>query len=1825
MRPITPRHQTFIRFSFAIALMFTCGLSAFAQGDTSQYDRGTPPQQAAGVSSFGSYISTDLGVVNLSNGALSIKLPLGQVGGRGFWAPISLNYGSKLWSASKGEVFVPEPPEGGPGNQESVAFAVYDDPANASDFYSRVMPGWTIGGAPTLKARGLGTAPFRNIACGGTNFSRILVKLTLVLPDKGEIQLRDDQTDGEPLPGQSDSDGCRTMDGYRGRRWHATDGSGVIFISDNDNGVVRGELAGTAILPDGTRYRFDASNPSFSRSAYLNRLALCSSITDRNGNKITITYPTTSKAVFTDQLGRQAWWEFNAMLDGTRWALVVRLPGVNGQDVYYKVKSAPMNQNYRSDINPTLPVYNGVNDPLGLGYTPIGPYTSLFPASYGSGAERIDDKLVVTELVLPDGRSLRFRYNQFGEVAEVEMPTGGKMQYDYAYINTLPSGNSLPLEVFAHGQFVGNSNVQAIDRAVTTGRLYPDGSTHETTWTYIYNATTVDGVTTGSTEVQARRAAGNVLLSRQKHYFLGAKRYLNPNGGDYTGTGYALWSTGLEWRSETLTDTGAVLNATEQDWTQRTPVVWAEYAQEQPANGNRVNQRRNYLDTGAFAKTEIFYDNVNNARANNVAETREYDFDQTQKRRTVTGYLMTNPDNGNINYSADDIFLLRLPTRQSIYEGDVEKARTVYQYDKYVNDGNNEGLTDYGPSVTGHDAAYGPGRTTRGNVTAVGRWLDTDGSTLFTYSRYDTLGNVISVKDPGGNVSTISYADNFGAGDNPESGAEGAFGPTFALPTLITSPPPNPGGQRHTAKSQYDFSAGLLTGFKDRNGVITKTEYNDPFNRPTKVINAKGVTGVEAQTVMYYAPQSNPYGVTLEKNDVLTATDLDTSGDGILRSWTVTDGFGRTIESWTRDPQGDVKVATVYDALSRVSKTSNPHRDGETPVYTTTTYDLAGRVTAVTTPDGAVASTTYNGAQVTVTDQAGKQLRSETDAFGRLIKVIEAPGVLNYETFYSYDALGNLLLVKQGLQRRNFDHDSFSRLTRATNPESGPVEYFYDKNGNLKEKADARGVRTKMNYDALNRVVSKTYEGTTPEGTAAANATPQVNFYYDDYSLLSNGAPKWPGTPSKGRLIGVTYGGGSEGTYYKYRADGRIVTNHQRQGTTNYVTAYTYNRAGAVTREDRGGSQARRRNSMSYDEAGRLSVMGTSVYPFTGGNTLVSDISYTPFGALQSEKYGNGLIHSMGYNNRLQPTEIRLGSPENPESVFTIYNIFGTAQNVNGQDAEITPAQNNGNIARIKYSVSGTIQYTQTFQYDQLNRIRYAVEHDYGVYNDASRAWYQTCDYDLYGNRGINVENTSDNVDEGNTALKLADFSEANNRITRAGFVYDLAGNLKDEPGKSNFYDAENRIVTATVAGGAVSQYFYDGNGYRVRKVVGGVATRFEYDAGGKLITEWNEASGALIKEYFYNGGELLATTKLGATDEYEYATADHLGSPRAWTDDSGNLVARHDYLPFGKELFAGYGTRTTDRGYASNTQADGQRKQFEGAVRDPETGLDLMGARYYASAQGRFTSADPLLASGQPSNPQSWNRYSFVLNRPLNLIDPSGMKSVLPTFMSPEWCELAGSCSGEEQQPIPLPSTSPSTSPSTPPPTPTQDEIGKAINKIPLGGYFYVTTPEMRKVLSAFYIAEFQAAYQSHTEQYIAEQLGNTSPVSVIETNSKSTTDKPATLKAEVGKDGPKGGLEVPLGAEKTKGSQVATVSGVRKDPTAMQLEASMNLRGTFIANFAGHPILGGGSPMTVIEKRTGHRSREPLSAGTARKLLDETSFRARRSAERVFNTAVR
>lgn len=126
----------------------------------------------------------------------------------------------------------------------------------------------------------------------------------------------------------------------------------------------------------------------------------------------------------------------------------------------------------------------------------------------------------------------------------------------------------------------------------------------------------------------------------------------------------------------------------------------------------------------------------------------------------------------------------------------------------------------------------------------------------------------------------------------------------------------------------------------------------------------------------------------------------------------------------------------------------------------------------------------------------------------------------------------------------------------------------------------------------------------------------------------------------------------------------------------------------------------------------------------------------------------------------------------------------------------------------------------------------------------------------------------------------------------------------------------------------------------------------------------------------------------MAQTPQVSYLTADHLGSPRVITDQNGAVTTRKDYAAFGDETFTAQ--RTSNLKYDSSET----RKGYTGYEKDGESGLDFAQARYYNSIHGRFTSIDPLTASATIKNPQTFNRYSYVLNSPYKFGDPLGLIS---------------------------------------------------------------------------------------------------------------------------------------------------------------------------------------------------------------------------------------
>jgi RHS repeat-associated protein len=398
------------------------------------------------------------------------------------------------------------------------------------------------------------------------------------------------------------------------------------------------------------------------------------------------------------------------------------------------------------------------------------------------------------------------------------------------------------------------------------------------------------------------------------------------------------------------------------------------------------------------------------------------------------------------------------------------------------------------------------------------------------------------------------------------------------------------------------------------------------------------------------------------------------------------------------------------------------------------------------------------------------------------------------------------------------------------------------------------------------------------------------------------------------------------------------------------------------------GASDRRNVTYTLDSASRLSSLTSSATSYAPAAS-VSSIGYASHNGLKTETYSNSLIHAVSYNNRLQSTEIKLGTSGNPTSVLDLTDNYGTTNN-------------NGNVQSIGYS-GGGLSYTQGFGYDALNRLTTSSE--------SGSSWSQTNAYDRYGNRWIDLG-------AGNQSLY---FTTGNNRITSSGYGYDSAGNLTNDGVHAYTFDAENKISKVDT----VSAYVYDGEGQRVRKLVG-ENTRFIYGIGGQLVAEYDGSSGNLKKEYVSSG--LTIEPSAVNSNGTQYATADHLGSPRVITNSSASVVSRHDYMPFGEELGAGIGGRTTGMGFSNN--GDDNRKKFTSKERDNETGLDYFLARYHSSTQGRFTSPDEfrggpdelyILGSGDQekqalpyadiTNPQSLNKYTYCYNNPLCFTDPDG------------------------------------------------------------------------------------------------------------------------------------------------------------------------------------------------------------------------------------------
>jgi RHS repeat-associated protein len=1511
-----------------------------------------------GFQEANSYASNGINAVNLSNGNMLLNFPIASLPAGPGTSPgyqINLQYNSKLWDSEQTSHDNGTPDETGNDNYQTTALVPSD------------TGGWQLNSQYLLRVtnRSNVIAPDPCWLNDPVEHIAFRWKVEMAMPD-GSIKQFHPETAHSYFVGMG-------TDGYAN-----IDPNGKIYMAAKEidqytHLCVVNEYFGQAttagmnyVTMDGSHLRLfipyapSVYTPLRSWTLYFPNGTVVQNappentdvfqrITDRNGNYIEVI---ANKII--DQVGRY----IELITDTGTGEWIIRVKGVRGEAVDTRIKWTDrwVNKAYTLTRDPRAPYPHTVN--ISQAFSVVEKIT--FPTQLGDQSmtfEYYGDATQPSENDYTEG---------WGEMKEITLPTGAKNTFEYNQDDDIASG--------------------ILERYATRKNLdyheqYDGASTGKTeSWLY-YVSRLANGVVNPS-----GASSGDVL-------------FYNPNTSH--------WDSGIAYKS--INSDGSIV---ERLWAYNLPYSIPETQPTTPGRFAGVGSANAYVK----AEFTTLPDLTGGVTASSPTAIKEYKYDKNGNVLEIKEYDWVNyssvPHNGNqVSGLPSSGLTLKRRTLNTYYNQAADADSTTanqYSYHdpsspKLKNVIKSTEVRDGGNAVKARKEFYYDDPNTTGNLTETRTWDSTKGSvsdplttgpsgnsvsTTTTY--YYPYGAPKVITDANGVQTKITYGNVSGPNgtvtDLYPTQTESAYGTSI----------------QRTSTAEYDFYTGLVTTSTDAdNQVSTVTEY-DTLGRPTKVKTAAG-TPLESWVRTEYND--------LERR-VIVRADLETVGDGKKVVVQHYDELGRvrltrTLEDAAAEDPADetdgIKVQTRFtndDGLhpqtsnGSYSLTSNPYRAAtssaaaaeETMGWTVGYSTKTGLTSTVKTfagvslpaPWGSNAATTgtitteRDANSATVTDQAGKLRRSITNALGHLVRADEpndsnqlgSVTSPNQPTSYGYDTLDNLTTVTQtdggNTQTRTFNYSSLARLLSASSPESGTTSYVYDNNGNVMQKTDARSVITAYTYDALSRPTQRTYSG------ESGYTTPAVTYTYDNL------------TNAKGKLTKVVTGSVSSPfsvtEYQAFDVLGRITQSRQTtDGTAYEPMTYTYSLSGALIEEKYPSGRVVKN---ILDDNGDLSMVQSKKNSNAGYWNYAENFTYNPAGAITSVQLGNGHWESTKFNSRLQPTQIALG-------------LTGGATNLLKLDYSYGTTQNSGNIQSQTITVpaaGGANGFTavQSYALDSLNRLKDATE-----MVGSTQSWRQSFLYDRYGNRTFDETNTTTLTKlcgGASPAMCAADrkvenpaIQKSDNRIktdqdgdTVADYTFNTVGSMtKDPTGMTFIYDGENKQVEAKNASSVtIGQYWYDGDGKRVKKYVPatGEITIFVYDAAGKLVAEYS--------------------TVPAEAPEVAYTTSDNLGSPRINTGAYGHIIARHDYHPFGEEIDAAASPQRTE---VLRYTTDEIRKKFTGYERDGETGLDFAQARYYQNVQGRFQSPDPLLSSTNPDLPQTWNRYSYVVNNPIILMDPTG------------------------------------------------------------------------------------------------------------------------------------------------------------------------------------------------------------------------------------------
>jgi RHS repeat-associated protein len=865
----------------------------------------------------------------------------------------------------------------------------------------------------------------------------------------------------------------------------------------------------------------------------------------------------------------------------------------------------------------------------------------------------------------------------------------------------------------------------------------------------------------------------------------------------------------------------------------------------------------------------------------------------------------------------------------------------------------------------------------RANVTSISRWVSGTTTQTTSYTYFDT-GKVQTQTDANGsNVTTYSYG-NCGNGflTGTSTPVKNSAGTVTA--TLTTS-------------AAWNCVGGVQSSTTDYNGNTTTYTYgSDPYWRPASSTDGGG------NTISYtYPSSSNP--------NTSSVSSTFNGGSSIVNIVTTTDGLGRVwLQQRRQGPSASNydSVATSYDSHGRQACQISVPYSASQGAYVTpstsnavcTTYDALDRPISTTDAGGGTVTYSYtlnatllaNYALITLgpapSGESTKRRLLGYNGIGQLTSVCEitnltgygscgtGTGQSGYLTQYTYDGR-NLMKTQQNVQagsshtqtRTIIAYDGLGRVLSEKIPEwsagngvAGTTSYVYDSDstcgstsiGDLVKKTDNAGNVICNTYDSLHRLLSSSV--LSGSGPYASN-TPASNFVYD---AASYGATAMQN--AKGNIAEAYTGSSSAKVTDLYfsssysrsgpTAGGLVaqVWELTRPSGSYFLTTDTFYPNGSLgTRSNSYGAP-----SVSYglDGEGRPNTATDTTHSVN----LVTGASYNPASLAIGVVYGNGDSDAFSYDpNTNRPatlvSSIAGGSP------FTMTTTLTWNANASLRQMQIADTNDSSK------------NQTCTYAADDLQRI--------ASVNCGTNTWAQNFTYSAFGN--INKANV------GNATSYQVAYNDVTNQVS-GGPAYDANGNQLSSTGlKTIAWNAAGNAVTVTPLSGTAVSATYDALNRLVDTSSSSGYTEFVYGAPGDktaTISSGTVQSATVLLP----GGETAVYNSSGLNF---IRHTDWLGSSRLGTTWAHAVYSKVSYAPFG-ETYNEVGT--PDRSFTGHDQSEVTGAQGTGTY---ETWF-----RKYDPAAGRWLSPDPLgWGTVGLGDPQSFNRYAYVENSPLNLFDPDG------------------------------------------------------------------------------------------------------------------------------------------------------------------------------------------------------------------------------------------